>query len=255
MTGAGPEGIRPGVHPKGTWRHEGEVVSALRRSLQRLTPGDLDATLLSIARAAVEALPQVHYAGITLRRRDGTLVSCAMTDILLADLDEQQHRLQEGPCHDAVATASFVVSDVGLDERYPNYGPVAVAGGIRSQAAVRLFESKQTVGVLNLYSREAGALDGVAMVSRLFADQAAIALAYSIEITTLREAVQTRARIGQAVGLVMERYKLPERQAFAFLTRMSQTRNVKLRHIADQMIGADAGAWASAGTCEPVVEG
>ena len=77
-------------------------------------------------------------------------------------------------------------------------------------------------------------------MSLLFSHQATLALAYSMEIRTLREAVQTRTRIGEAVGIVMERYKIPEQQAFAFLTRLSQTRNVKLRHIADQLIEATA---------------
>ena len=103
-----------------------------------------------------------------------------------------------------------------------------------------MFENNRTAGRLNLYSRHVGALDDVETVSRLFSHQAAVALSYSIEVTTLREAVQTRTRIGEAVGIVMERYKIPEQRAFAFLTRLSQTRNVKLRHIADEMIKADA---------------
>jgi GAF domain-containing protein len=209
--------------------------------LQRLTPGDLDATLRSITQAAVEVLPQVQYSSITMRHRDGTLDSYALTDDLLADLDEQQFKLHEGPCFDATTDESYVVAnDLSNDERYPNYGPVAVRAGIRSQAGIRLFENNRTAGGLNLYSRQVGALEDVQTVSQLFSHQAAVALAYSIEVKTLREAVQTRTRIGQAVGIVMERYKIPEQQAFAFLTRLSQTRNVKLRMIADEMIKANA---------------
>jgi hypothetical protein len=221
--------------------HEAEILLSSRVLMARLTPGDLDDTLHSITRAAVEVLPQVHYASISVRHEDGTLSSHAFTDELLADLDEQQYQLQEGPCCDATTKDSLVVSGhVGEDERYPRYGPVAVRAGIRSQAAVRLFENKRVVSALNLYSRQVGALQDVQTISRLFSDHAAVALAYSMEIKTLREAVQTRTRIGQAVGIVMERYKIPEQQAFAFLTRLSQDRNVKLRHVADDIIEAGA---------------
>jgi GAF domain-containing protein len=222
---------------------EAEILFASQALLQRLTPGDLDATLQSITRAAVEVLPQVQYSSITMRHRDGTLDSYALTDDLLAELDEQQFKLQEGPCYDATTHESYVaVSDLGADERYPNYGAVAVRAGIRSQAGIRLFENSRTAGGLNLYSRQVGALENLQTVSRLFSHQAAVALAYSIEVKTLKEAVQTRTRIGQAVGIVMERYKIPEQQAFAFLTRLSQTRNVKLRNIADEMIQANSRA-------------
>jgi GAF domain-containing protein len=218
---------------------DAEILFASQGLLKRLAPGDLDATLLRITRSAVEVLPQVQYASITIRHRDGTLDSYALTDDLLADLDEQQYQLQEGPCYDATTDESYAAaSDLGHDERYPNYGPVAVRAGIRSQAGIRLFENTRTAGGLNLYSRHVGALDDAQTVSRLFSHQAAVALAYSIEVKTLREAVQTRTKIGQAVGIVMERYKMPEQQAFAFLTRLSQTRNVKVRHIADQIIEA-----------------
>jgi GAF domain-containing protein len=221
---------------------EAEILFASQALLQRLTPGDLDATLQSITRAAVEVLPQVQYSSITMRHRDGTLDSYALTDDVLAELDEQQFKLQEGPCYEATTDESYVVaSDLGADERYPNYGPVAVRAGIRAQAGIRLFENNRTAGGLNLYSRQVGALQDLQTVSRLFSHQAAVALAYSIEVKTLKEAVQTRTRIGQAVGIVMERYKIPEQQAFAFLTRLSQTRNVKLRHIADEMIRANSG--------------
>ena len=220
---------------------EAEILFASQALLQRLSPGDLDATLQSITRAAVEVLPQVQYSSITMRHRDGTLDSYALTDDVLADLDEKQFELQEGPCYEAASEEPYVlVSNLGADPRYPKYGPVAVRAGIRSQAGIRLFESSRTTGGLNLYSRQVGALEDIQTVSRLFSHQAAVALAYSIEVKTLREAVQTRTRIGQAVGIVMERYKIPEQQAFAFLTRLSQTRNVKLRMIADEMIKANA---------------
>jgi AmiR/NasT family two-component response regulator len=65
-----------------------------------------------------------------------------------------------------------------------------------------------------------------------------MAIDYAREIQNLREAVRTRGMIGQAVGIVMERYKLTDERAFAFLTRLSQHGNLKLRAIAEQIIAA-----------------
>jgi len=218
---------------------QADILQASQALLSRLPAGDLEATLRSITQAAVEVLPHVHYSSITMRHRDGTLDSYALTDDILVELDEQQFTLQEGPCYAATTDNAYTMSsDLGNDERFPQYGPFAVRAGIRSQAGIRLFENNKTAGGLNFYSREVGALDTIETVSQLFSHQAAVALAYSIEVKTLREAVQTRTRIGQAVGIVMERYKIPEQQAFAFLTRLSQNRNVKLRVIADELIAA-----------------
>ena len=218
---------------------EADLLFGSQALLGRLAPGDLDATLDSITRAAVAVLPQVQYASITMRHPDGTLDTYAATNPVSADLDEQQYQLREGPCYDATTDGLYAVAgNLAADERYPRYGPVAVRAGIRSQVGIRLFENNRTAGGLNLYSRPVGALDQAHTMSRLFSHQAAIALAYSLEVTTLKEAVQTRTRIGQAVGIVMERYKIPEQQAFAFLTRLSQQRNIKIRHLADELINA-----------------
>jgi hypothetical protein len=218
-----------------------DILQASQALLQRLKPADLDATLQNITEAAVELLPGVHYSSITMRHSDGTLDSYAMTDGILAELDEQQFTLREGPCYDGTTNEPFAVSaDMLSDKRYPRYGPIAAKAGIRSQAGIRLFENKRTIGGLNIYSKDVNAFESANALSRLFAHQAAVALAYSIEIKSLNDALQTRSRIGQGIGILMERYKIPEQQAFAFLTRLSQHRNVKLRRVADELIAAVA---------------
>ena len=63
-----------------------------------------------------------------------------------------------------------------------------------------------------------------------------MAIEYAQEIHNLQEAMRTRTTIGQAVGIVMERYKLTDERAFAFLTRVSQHRNIKLRLVAQEIV-------------------
>jgi AmiR/NasT family two-component response regulator len=66
-----------------------------------------------------------------------------------------------------------------------------------------------------------------------------MAIGYAREIHNLNEAVRTRGIIGEAVGILMERYKLTDQRAFAFLTRLSQDGNIKLRLVAEEIIAAN----------------
>jgi hypothetical protein len=216
---------------------------SLRETAQRLsellTPGDLDHTLSQVTRAAVEVLPDVTSASITIRHADGTLDTVGQTDDVLLVVDAAQYQLQEGPCYLAAEDTVHVTSpDIGNDERFPRYGEVAVAAGVRAQAGLRLFETPKTRGALNLYSDKVGTFADLTTTEELFTHHAATAISYAREVTNLKEAVNTRTSIGQAVGIVMERYELTDHRAFAFLLRMSQHRNVKLRLIAQEIVAA-----------------
>jgi GAF domain-containing protein len=219
------------------------LVDTARRLSERLKPGDLDATLRQITTAAVEVLPNVQFSSISVRHPDGSLSTVAPTDERLLRIDSEQYRLQEGPCYEAsVDQGPIVSSDLGADERFPKYGPVALAEGIRAQIGVRLFDTRRSNAALNLYSSKVGAFDDVESLGALFAHQSAQAIAYAQEVGNLSEAVRTRTMIGQAVGIVMERYGLNDERAFAFLQRLSSHRNVKLRLVAQEIIGDRAGA-------------
>jgi ANTAR domain len=215
------------------------VLDAIRRLSANLTPGDLDHTLSRITSAAVEVLPGVHYASITVKHADGRLETVAPTDDMLLGVDAAQYKLQEGPCYEAAVDALYVSSpNLAADERFPQYSAMAVKAGIRAQAGVRLFDTPKPVaqGALNLYSRDVGSFADMSVVSQLFAHQSAMALDYAREVENLQEAVKTRQAVGRAVGIVMERYELNEERAFAFLARVSQTRNVKLRQVAAEIV-------------------
>lgn len=213
------------------------LLETSRRLMQSLTPGDLDHTLSQITHAAVETLPQVEQCSITIRHADGRLETSSPTDDMLYVIDKAQYEYREGPCYHAATDELHVVSsNVLTDERFPRYGQVAGEAGIRSQAGVRLFDTGKSVGALNLYSSSIGAFDDFETLAALFSHQAAVAIGYAHEIQNLNEAIRTRKMIGQAVGIIMERYQLTDDRAFAFLTRLSQTRNVKLRLVAQEMI-------------------
>ncbi|ADB34808.1 ANTAR domain protein with unknown sensor [Kribbella flavida DSM 17836] len=218
---------------------DSHLIETAQRLAKALTPGDLDHTLRQITTAAVEVLPEVRWASITVLHSDGRLETVAPTDDMLLEVDAAQYKLREGPCYQAAVDSAHVTApDLATDQRFPRYGGIALDHGIHAQAGIRLFDAARSQGALNLYSSAAGAFKDFESLSRLFAHQSATAIAYAQEIQNLNEAMHTRRTIGQAVGIVMERYKLTDQRAFAFLTRLSQDHNVKLRRVAQELVNA-----------------
>jgi AmiR/NasT family two-component response regulator len=73
-------------------------------------------------------------------------------------------------------------------------------------------------------------------LAELFAAHASVALGYAWERENLRRAIEHRTVIGNATGLLMERFQLDNQAAFAYLARMSSTKNEKLKDIAARLI-------------------
>jgi hypothetical protein len=216
------------------------LVQAARRLSATLTPGDLDHVLRGITAAAVELLPDVDYASITIQRTDGTLDTVAPTDDVVCKLDAAQYEFEEGPCYEAAVNDLHVTSqDLAEDERFPRFGPVAAEAGVHSQAGIRLYDAPGSgKGALNLYSRRPGAFKNLGVLGALFADRSAAAIAYAKDFDDQREASRVREKIGKAVGATMERYEFTDERAFAFLTRLAQHHDVSLPVVAEAIITA-----------------
>jgi hypothetical protein len=222
------------------------LLDAMDRLRRTLTPGDLDHTLRQIVQAAVAVLPQVDRASITVRHDDGRLETAQPSDDALLRLDTAQYDLEEGPCYAAATDSVHVVApDLATDDRFPRYAAVALEQGVHAQAGLRLFDTPRSQGALNLYSHRVGAFADLDDLGELFVHQAGTAIAYAQEVDDLRAALEARRTIGQAIGILMERYELTDERAFAFLARLSSHRNVKLRRVAQEVVeetGARAGA-------------
>jgi hypothetical protein len=199
-----------------------------------------------LAVAAASNIPGADFVSITVHRQDDSMVTLAATDPLAEQADALQYELREGPCYAAVTDERFVlVNDLADAVQFPQYGPKAVALGLGAQAAVQLFHEKERAG-LNLYALHAGAFDrSTVQLADLFANQGGALLGYAEQVEQLSEALHSRTDIGTAVGIVMERYSIDRHKAFAFLSRISNNRNVKLRFLAHEVInGTFRGATA-----------
>jgi ANTAR domain len=216
-----------------------ELLDTARRLARSLAPGDLDNTLRRITSAAVDELPQVTCASITIRSGDGRLRTVAETSPVLGEIDRRQYQLRDGPCFHASVDELFVLApDLANDHRWPDYASVAVAAGLRSQAGFRLYEHPDSVGSLNLYSDEVGAFTDLGELGDLFMHEAVTAIDYAREIDNVKVAARARLDIGQAVGITMERYELTDERAFALLVRTSEHRGVTVHLVAQEILAA-----------------
>jgi GAF domain-containing protein len=222
------------------------IVSAMARVARSVRDGaEGDKVLHSITTAALEAIPGADHITITMAYPDGTLQTLAPTDDVGAMADTAQYELGEGPCLAAVAAETTIrAQDVQSEERWPRYAARAADLGIGSQMAVEIFRSGGTCAGLNVYSDTRGAFDESRHIVELFASQAAIAMNFVRTRQTLQEALASRKTIGQAIGIVMERFRIDEDQAFAFLVRTSQDGNVKLRAVAQKIVDLGNGKAA-----------
>jgi len=196
-------------------------------------------TLQSIALAARDSVPGFDHVGISTMDKRGNVETRAATGQLVRDLDDLQYALGEGPCVDTLRDAQMVVvPDIRHDQRWPRYVPAAVEAGLRAQLAVKLYlDDRGTLGGLNMYSTITELIAPEAeAIAELFAVHAAIALGNARERESLNQALHSRKVIGQAIGILSERYDIDEDRAFAFLVRASSHGNIKIRDIAQELV-------------------
>jgi GAF domain-containing protein len=195
-------------------------------------------TIDQIVSFAVEAI-DTTYGGITLVKSGGRSYSTVgATHQSVIEADRIQYELRQGPCVDAAADSKIVVSSyLATDERWPDWGPKASVLGFNSVLSAELHARGRRIGALNLYgtSEETFTPEDISLAA-LFARQGALALGYARSEQGLREALETRTVIGQAQGVLMERFEIDADRAFATLRRYSQHHNIKLKALCRQLV-------------------
>jgi GAF domain-containing protein len=158
---------------------------------------------------------------------------------VLADkADSLQIDLAEGPAFDAVKEQRTIVSvDLATEKRWPQWAPAVSVVGVGSVLAVRLWTASRTLGVITLYAERPRAFDPDSVaIAEILGRHASVALAAALQEESLSQAIDTRKLVGQALGILMERYDLDDRTAFGVLRRYSQTTNTKLNEVARMLV-------------------
>ena len=213
-----------------------ELFSAFARQAQQ--EPDPERTLVEIVRSAIALVPGCDEGSVSMIRRGRSVTSQAASGQLARAVDALQESLQQGPCVDAVFEEDVVrVPDMAAETRWPLFSDAALTAGAAGMLCFQLYVHEDTLGALNLVTRTPhGFTDESEHVGRLFAAHAAVALSASQQQAKLVRAVATQQLIGQAQGILMERHRVTDQQAFTMLVQASQDTGTKLRDLAGRLV-------------------
>ncbi|BBH68089.1 transcriptional regulator [Actinoplanes sp. OR16] len=209
-----------------------------------LADTDLEGVLDQVATLAKRAVPGAFEVSVTLIRAGGPRTVACTGDAALW-IDKWQYDNQCGPCLAAAAErATLLVGDVLAERRWPGWQQHAGSVGVHSALSVGLPIHETVTGALNIYATTAHAFDEDSVIlAETFAGYAAISLAnahlYDTTAALARQmerALASRAVIEQAKGIIMSQRRCSADEAFAILSKASQTANRKLRDVAAELV-------------------
>jgi GAF domain-containing protein len=204
----------------------------------------LDSVLQAVADLTKRVIPTPVEASVSvlIADRPATFV---YTGQLALDADESQYGRGYGPCLHAASRGETVeVADTRTETRWADYMRDAARRGVLSSLSIPLGSPERLAAGLNIYAREPDGFDeGSRAAATKFAHFAGVAAANMRAYQTSRDvadnlqlALESRATIDQAKGILIERHKLTPDQAFQVLVHASMGTNRKLRDLADHLV-------------------
>ncbi|WP_409332949.1 ANTAR domain-containing protein [Trujillonella humicola] len=227
----------------------------LLRDLSRVVLGDraLPEILEEITSLAAGGIPGAEAVSITLVRGDKGYTA-AFSGRMALDADELQYAEGKGPCLDAGRGAVLLrVDDMRTEERWPDYVARVVELGVRSSMSVPLPYQGGVIGALNVYSTQPSAFASPESLraGTDVAEAIAVAVANAEahhqlgeQARNMRIAMESRAVIEQAKGVLMAQQGIDAEQAFEILRAASQRANRKLRDVAVGVVASTQGPAA-----------
>jgi GAF domain-containing protein len=208
-----------------------------RLALELHDADGFDETVEAVVQFALQA-ENCAYAGVALATAGGGVEIGAVTDPVVEAIYIAQIKAGAGPMMAALASGTTVyIADVAKETRWPDWQMDVSAAKIRSVLHVPMKSGDRIIGVLSLYTLHPDAFtaDDEA-IAHILARHASVAVAAARHEETMARAVDARKLVGQAMGILMERFDLNGDQAFAVLRRYSQDTNTKLRDVAQHLI-------------------
>lgn len=199
----------------------------------------LDRVVWEAAMLAVHAIDEVDACGVTVLR-EGEPVSIMPAVAPYGELEQYQYECDDGPLVRAMRSGEVVVvSSMEAERRWHDYAQRAARLGVGASLCLPLIVGERVLGAITLYSSASYDFTAGRRLAELASDLASTALscmnahADKVELTTqLQQALESRAVIEQAKGVLMTRHGCSAEDAFGWLRRRSQNRNIKLREIA-----------------------
>ncbi len=230
-----PDGERPAVAVQPAFDELGRISFA---------DHSLDSVVHKVTELATRVLPGEPITSVTILQ-GGRASTVAASGRLAVELDETQYRLGAGPCLEAASTGRpMEIVDTRAATRWTDFASYAAGQGCASVLSFPLPVQELVSGALNVYARRSPAADArtrelvsrfaayaVVPVSNMYLYRSAVEQAEH-----LRAALDSRAVIDQAKGILMERLKLTADQAFQALARLSMQSNTKVRDVAEVFV-------------------
>lgn len=197
--------------------------------------------VVELAEHAASELPGVDYANVTVTTGPSMIEPPSATHPSAALLDDIQRRLGEGPClSSAWHNKTVHVEDLENDTRWPSFRAEALSSTpVRSIMGFHLCVTGRSMGSLNVFAERPRAFDEqTRRLGSLFAVHSALVWDAARREAQFQEALASRDTIGQAKGMIMERYRLDAAQAFAMLRTLSHETNTALADVAARIVEA-----------------
>ena len=230
----------------GTRRALDEAIRAVAGFLVADVP--LGETLDRVAFLAVDAIDPAVAVGLTLLDERNCPRTFVSTDDIAPQIDQAQYDEDDGPCLTAYRQNRTVrVDDIStVASSWPVFGRVAAEWGVKSTLSLPLVAAGKSFGAFNLYARDPHAFSAQdESDAMLFSTQAAVVLANAraywgaFDLASgLQKAMESRATIEQAKGILMASRRCSPEKAFQLLVTASQRSNVKLRDLADRIVAS-----------------
>ena len=224
-----------------THRYDEPIAADLaeRFASHLVTPTPIENNLFELTSAAVALVDGVDCADI-LMVDGGDYQSIAATSPIATTVDQAQKSTREGPCLDAAERDVIVrCNDLRDERRWPEFTSAALAAGVRSVMSIRLYTDGSDSGALNLFGFEPSSFSAEPeALAVMLATHAAAALIAANRHRQFESALASRDLIGQAKGLIMERFGVDAMRAFQLLTKLSQDSNTPVRTVAERLTGA-----------------
>jgi GAF domain-containing protein len=187
----------------------------------------------------------VDGAGLMLADVDHHLLNAAVSDDRMRHLEELQIRHQEGPCIAAFEDKELVrAEDLTQEARWPSFSKHAVARGVRAVLASPIPYNQDAVGVVAVMSEDRRPWSAEAELALLaFTDLAALLIATMLmgeqqtELAAqLQSALNSRAIIEQAKGVLIGQQGMPAHAAYAQLRAQARTERRKIAVVAAELV-------------------
>ncbi|MCQ4118438.1 GAF and ANTAR domain-containing protein [Rhodococcus sp. FXJ9.536] len=210
----------------------------------------MDRLLRRVCERVVDAIGDADMAGISLER-DAEVVTVASTDEAVRTINPRHLPQHSSPGPIGGASAGRVATRkvvrfrlVDAAVRWPSLAKDLEQTGMRSVLSAALTVDESVAGTLDLYGRGDHGfsdLDAVVLLVYTTAIEGLLESARRVtlarnEVTGLTKAMESRAVIEQAKGIVMALQGVSADQAFEILVVQSQQEHLKLAEVARRIV-------------------